>query len=613
MPLNKSNIVTGNVVLASDVSQLINAFTHSSSVDLLVSGSLTIGTGSVQGTDQVYIKRNLNVAGGITGSVSGSATYATEAVFYDLRLSGAGIGKTSLQNTNILSTVLDNGKKSIYIPSGVMYDRESIADNKLDDVIIFDGNSGSFSYGTSTTIELPSGLGDSHITMRGFKNAKNAALYIMPKGKYPNTPYPGGQYSALKIGMDDIESTIAEGQLDYRDGGFYANDGGYNGTGVYRINSKNQGNFAGAWQPIEFTFLNNTYKAMTIANLQPQNFNVPVDHNGGLFYSMSGADLCYWYSGRPTTTGEIIVNEYSYYRATTTGTTGATRPVHTSSIQTDGGVSWSFLENMAPSNNNNLRYRPRVIFGDYGDDVPTHNYRKVIAEFAEDVLFQPLTNIVFSNSSFDHSGSLITRLNTSSPGLRFHADDDHYAVLSSLQFKPVGIPFVNSIASKIDGATTQDVSGSNVISFNDTSATNFTGFLNGIGGQEIIANFNTANTTLVDSVNFKLGGSNFKPIAGSSYKFYIGSSTVSTLVSDNPSVTIRNQSSAIQSASFSISGSSFISGSLSISGSAEIASFLLLKPSNPLPTGRLGMIAVSGSSGTAKPYFHNGSSWAAFF
>jgi hypothetical protein len=45
--------------------------------------------------------------------------------------------------------------------------------------------------------------------------------------------------------------------------------------------------------------------------------------------------------------------------------------------------------------------------------------------------------------------------------------------------------------------------------------------------------------------------------------------------------------------------------SLGINGATTIESTLTLKPQNPLPTGTLGSMAVSGSN----LYFHNGSDW----
>ena len=55
----------------------------------------------------------------------------------------------------------------------------------------------------------------------------------------------------------------------------------------------------------------------------------------------------YWYTGKSYTTGDYVLNGTGVFKATTTGTSGATAPVHTSGTVSDGGVSWlSVLPNL---------------------------------------------------------------------------------------------------------------------------------------------------------------------------------------------------------------------------------------------------------------------------
>src|SRR3954447_8707225 len=74
MLLDKSNMITGHIIPASDVYQIVDALTYSGSYDLLISGSIAVGQSSVRSDAKFYIKQNLRVDGGITGSVSGSFT-----------------------------------------------------------------------------------------------------------------------------------------------------------------------------------------------------------------------------------------------------------------------------------------------------------------------------------------------------------------------------------------------------------------------------------------------------------------------------------------------------------------------------------------------------------
>lgn len=68
MPLlSKQGVVTGLIVSASHVYNTIDALTFSSSFDILISGSLGIGT-SVTGSDKVKVLGNVNILGPLTAS-----------------------------------------------------------------------------------------------------------------------------------------------------------------------------------------------------------------------------------------------------------------------------------------------------------------------------------------------------------------------------------------------------------------------------------------------------------------------------------------------------------------------------------------------------------------
>ena len=50
-----------------------------------------------------------------------------------------------------------------------------------------------------------------------------------------------------------------------------------------------------------------------------------------------------WETGKSITTGEIRKSGNNYYKATSPGTTGQIKPIHTSGVVSDGGVSWEYL------------------------------------------------------------------------------------------------------------------------------------------------------------------------------------------------------------------------------------------------------------------------------
>ena len=86
--LSKSNIVTGNTVQPTDVSQIVDALTASGSYNLYVSGSVgigvTTGSGTIPTSASLYVNGNISGSGNITisgiitaSSVSANAIYGS--------------------------------------------------------------------------------------------------------------------------------------------------------------------------------------------------------------------------------------------------------------------------------------------------------------------------------------------------------------------------------------------------------------------------------------------------------------------------------------------------------------------------------------------------------
>lgn len=51
-----------------------------------------------------------------------------------------------------------------------------------------------------------------------------------------------------------------------------------------------------------------------------------------------------WVTGQAYTSGDVVFNSFYKYIATTSGTSGASAPAHTSGTVSDGGVSWLYVE-----------------------------------------------------------------------------------------------------------------------------------------------------------------------------------------------------------------------------------------------------------------------------
>lgn len=63
-----------------------------------------------------------------------------------------------------------------------------------------------------------------------------------------------------------------------------------------------------------------------------------------------------WESGKAYTTGNVVYNSFFKFIATSSGTSGATAPTHTSGVVSDGGVDWLYVETFENTANfdNNL-------------------------------------------------------------------------------------------------------------------------------------------------------------------------------------------------------------------------------------------------------------------
>jgi hypothetical protein len=76
-----------------------------------------------------------------------------------------------------------------------------------------------------------------------------------------------------------------------------------------------------------------------------------------------GLSYTAWLTATAVTTGMFRYNGANLYEATSSGTTGATAPVHTSGTVSDGGVSWKYLgtSNSGMRTNNNRIYGNQLI------------------------------------------------------------------------------------------------------------------------------------------------------------------------------------------------------------------------------------------------------------
>lgn len=135
-----------------------------------------------------------------------------------------------------------------------------------------------------------------------------------------------------------------------------------------------------------------------------------------------------------------------------------------------------------------------------------------------DTLSASAANMGGTGSGFSVPIATLATVLSPAPGIR-------YASAGYQQFVNAALA-TNSI-SKASLATTQSVANGNVVAFGDASATNFTGFTNGITGQTVYCSFSNGQTTLVTGANFILcGGLNHTPNTNDVLAFYSSNGTI---------------------------------------------------------------------------------------
>ena len=195
----------------------------------------------------------------------------------------------------------------------------------------------------------------------------------------------------------------------------------------------------------------------------------------------------------------------------------------------DGGVDLMFLDDVTGGNTDNEPFHPILVFGDE-DSTPVYFDPRLRFQFLDyNALFRngamtledyPLTmkgagvEATWQETSGNKTWS-ITIVNGSG-NVEMHDDEDdgltYYRANKALRTE--GVAMAGEWSNKDNGATTFDATGTNYVKVNDTAATNFTEITGGVDTQPLTMRFNTANTTLVESANLRLGGlGNLTPAA----------------------------------------------------------------------------------------------------
>ena len=141
--LSKTNIATGNIITAAEVSQSVDAFTGAVAYDITLSGSLQL-TGSVKSRD------------GYTGSLFGTSSVAITA-------SSAISSSRAISSSYALSSSYAVGSTTAVSSSYALSSSYAISSTQVNDQIYYDGTSlipGNFKF-VAGKVVLSGGVGSS--------------------------------------------------------------------------------------------------------------------------------------------------------------------------------------------------------------------------------------------------------------------------------------------------------------------------------------------------------------------------------------------------------------------------------------------------------------------
>ncbi len=332
----------------------------------------------------------------------------------------------------------------------------------------------------------------------------------------PNGIVSSGTASKLDMMLDPYESD----SNNYRILGLFTNNGdtwGKGWPGVICVNSKSVGNFYGAFPPIVFGFNDLTSSAGGAMKV------MFVDKTDNTIYSPhKGA----WRSGMSVTTNDYAIYasgsglpDYVLYKATTTGTTGATPPTHLTGTASDGGVTWQFIKNyttVAQAGN----FLSMVLFGQR-DDIPAAGSLSYNVQFARGAAWQDGQHAAHLTSAGAVAGY---RSNVGSDLYDYFSGGTHLMRYTSTFRQHQGGATLAATKTNTDNSTVLDASLCDTLIMSNTSPTNVSTVVSTVN-QFFFVRATNANTTLVHSGSLYLKGAVNRTMAsGEVAFFYAGSS-----------------------------------------------------------------------------------------
>lgn len=283
-------------------------------------------------------------------------------------------------------------------------------------------------------------------------------------------------------------------QVNYRLGNIYTKNGegaGFNGqNGVVVIGAKAEGDHFGVWPSINLGFSDDNSNGVPLKlvyfDTSDTNWRTP----------MKGA----WRTGRAYTSGDFVLANFKLYQASTTGTSGATKPSHSSGTVSDGAVDWLFVRDYSAAAGS---IKPTVLVGDR-NDMPKFGWSGVRMQYAKDTMTWNGVKHIYANNS--NANGVQLGMDAFTDDWKITCSGGGYTRYSASNnfIQSVGLSYLLT-EKTITTGTTIDVRATELVYLNYSGATNIT-TLTGRPNQKIYIHSSNGNATLVHGSGIKLAG-----------------------------------------------------------------------------------------------------------
>ena len=457
------NGVNFSIKVLDSKANLVYSFPDGSGISPNASGIVydPAGTGAVATTVQAKLRESVSVLD--FGAVNDGVTDNTSV---------------------ILSAAINSGQKLLAVPANVKYDRVALLSDATfpADVVLFDlSEINDFNSAGETT---------KHVGIVSKDSAPNDTHWAVDSGHHAITT------------LNNYGTAGSASAAERKASVLWA-------AGQYTLGATDKRGFRGA-AILQFTQDSAaSYWVYQLRSLAP-------------WLSIAG-EYEEWASGRVIGGTTYVISNGNQYVSASTGTTGSTAPTWTSGTNTDGGVSWTWIDSGDRSVFGVDQYGRWLIGqGSYAVQwrhkvsatSPSGSYTFEGASTGVDKVAQ--LRLIPTNSSAAEVDMPFLRAEAGL-GLRVMASDASTDIARFSDDGGTTLKEVTSIfTTNSSTGATPSVAGIGTLLINNGSATSITDLLDGSDGQILQLVFQNANTTLVNSSSFLLTGSvNVTPTAWS--------------------------------------------------------------------------------------------------